>query len=220
VSNDLPRVAARVFDHPWSSSGSSKRHRTGFQRTLVRRVDVIDIEVLKCRHRIAGPNTAYHDEGVAKSDHGRDVYAEVSYRAERLLEELNLTLPRSCPLRATARKYEAFVVVVVYITILPRSVGKYNKRSAATIPLCRTNRRVSAISEWNESTLGCLVGSIFIKINPTLTAILLTQLAKKHHPSPIAAIRKPAVAGLMMRAVLIADEFRVTAIMSSSLATR
>jgi hypothetical protein len=90
---------------------------------LVQRM--FEIEVLKCRHRIAGPNTAYHDEGVAKSDHGRDVYAEVPLRAERLLEELNLTLPLSCPLRATARKYEAFVVAVVYITILPRSVHHY-----------------------------------------------------------------------------------------------
>src|SRR6266404_1355333 len=67
MSGDLPNVATRIFDHPASIAVGQilrlfERYGAGFQRTLIHRVDVLDIEVEKGRHRVAGPNAAYHDE--------------------------------------------------------------------------------------------------------------------------------------------------------------
>src|SRR6266851_7400569 len=94
VSGDLPNIATWVFDHPAAIAIGHvlwlfERFGSCFQRTLVCRVDIIDIEVEKCRHRIARANTAYHDERVANFDLAGDVGAKVSCRTERLLEELN-----------------------------------------------------------------------------------------------------------------------------------
>src|ERR1700735_3838144 len=58
VRSDLPIVAARVPDHsaPISVRHVARlleAHRAGFQRALVRRIDVLNIQVKKSRHRIA-----------------------------------------------------------------------------------------------------------------------------------------------------------------------
>jgi len=94
VSGDLPNVPTRILDHPAAIAVGQvlwlfERYGAGFQRTLVRRVDVVDIEVQECGHRVAWANGAYHNERVANFYHRRDVRAEVSCRAERLLEKLN-----------------------------------------------------------------------------------------------------------------------------------
>jgi hypothetical protein len=94
MSSYLPNVSARIFDHRaaiavgqilWLLEG----YRAGLERSLIRRVDVIDIEVEKCGHRVARANAAYHNIRAANSDHGRAVRAEVSCCVERLLKELD-----------------------------------------------------------------------------------------------------------------------------------
>src|ERR1700682_5205969 len=94
VSGDLPNVASRVFDHTAAIAIGHvlwlfERLGACRQRPLVGRVDIIDIEVQKCRHRVARANAAYHNERVANSDLARYVAVNVSCRTERLLEELN-----------------------------------------------------------------------------------------------------------------------------------
>jgi hypothetical protein len=94
VGSDLPNVATRIFDHSAAIAVGQvlwllERYGAGIQSTLVRRVDVVDIEIEKCGHLIARANAAYHNERVTNPDHGRAVFAEVSRRVQRLFEKLD-----------------------------------------------------------------------------------------------------------------------------------
>lgn len=63
--------------------------RSGLQRSPVRPIDIVDVEVEKSPHRVAEVGPADHDVRVADSQHGRHVRPELPGRIERDPQEID-----------------------------------------------------------------------------------------------------------------------------------
>lgn len=94
VRGDLPIVAKRVGNH--RAPVSIRRvlrfftgDGAGFQRTLVRGVGIIDVEVQKSRHRFTRSGSADHDDRVADLDLRRRRLYVLSGRRERAFEKVD-----------------------------------------------------------------------------------------------------------------------------------
>ena len=82
----MPDVAAGIFDHPTAIAIGQilrifERDGTGCERTLVRRVDIVDIEIEKRRHGIARGRLVY-------SGPTHELGADLDSFEERLIELL------------------------------------------------------------------------------------------------------------------------------------
>jgi hypothetical protein len=92
MRRDLPMVTARVLYHRASISIRHiswllERDGAGFQCTLIRRIDVVNVEVEKSGHRSARTDTAHHDNRITNSHLRRCICCEVSARFKRQFEE-------------------------------------------------------------------------------------------------------------------------------------
>lgn len=91
VSGYLPTFP-RIFDHRAAIAIGClgrciERHSACFESALVCRIDIIDIQIEKCRHRLAWSDAADHHIRVADSDHRRPVrFDDILSRRKLALE--------------------------------------------------------------------------------------------------------------------------------------
>ena len=82
MRGNLPSVSPWISYHRspvaiWHVGRRFKRDRTGCNRSPVGRIDILNIDIQKCRHRLAkAVAAAHHHDGIADPDFGRQSVTE------------------------------------------------------------------------------------------------------------------------------------------------